>query len=82
MTTKIIGVREFRQNMAKYYTEAKKNNWRLLIFSRNKPLFKVEPLDDKDASLEKLALAIEGARKDVKRGRVQDFEEMCAEIGL
>jgi hypothetical protein len=82
MTTKIIGVREFRQNMAKYYTKARKNNWSLLIFSRNKPLFKVEALDDKDASLEKLALAVSEARTDIKKGRVQDFEEMCSEIGL
>ena len=77
MTTKLIGVREFRQNMATLYAKAKKNNWRYIILNRNQPIFKVEPLSKKDAIIEKLAQEIEEAREDVKKGRVYDFEKVC-----
>ena len=82
MTTKLIGVREFRQNMATLYAKAKKNNWRYIILNRNQPIFKVEPLSKKDAIIEKLAQEIAEAREDVKKGRVYDFEEVCKELGL
>ncbi len=82
MTTKLIGVREFRQNMATLYAKAKKNNWRYIILNRNQPIFKVEPLSKKDAIIEKLAQEIEEAREDVKKGRVYDFEKVCKELGL
>ena len=82
MTTKLIGVREFRQNMATLYAKAKKNNLRYIILNRNQPIFRVEPLSKKDAIIEKLAQEIEEAREDVKKGRVYDFEEVCKELGL
>ncbi len=82
MITKLIGVREFRQNMAGLYEKAKKNNWRFIVLNRNKPIFRIEPLDEKEAILEKLVYDVEEARKEVKRGRVYDFEEACKELGL
>ena len=82
MVTKLVGVRDFRQNIATFYEQAKKNNWRLVILNRNQPIFKVEPLTKKDAIVEKLAREIEEAREDVKKGRVYDFEEVCNELGL
>jgi antitoxin (DNA-binding transcriptional repressor) of toxin-antitoxin stability system len=82
MQTRLIGVREFRQNIAALYEKAKKNNWRYIVLNRNQPIFKIEPLDAKDAVLEKLAYDIELAREDVKKGRVQEFEDVCKELGL
>ena len=82
MITKLIGVREFRQNMAQLYEKAKRNNWRFIILNRNQPIFKIEPLSRKDAVVEKLAMEIQEAREDVKNGRVYDFEEICYELGL
>jgi len=82
MTTKLIGVREFRQNMAELHKKAKKNNWRFVVLNRNQPIFKVEPLSQKDAVLEKLTMDIKEAREDVKKGRVYDFEDICNELGL
>ncbi len=70
MVTKLIGVREFRQNMATLCEKARKNNWRFVVLSHNKPIFKMEPLSGKDASLEKLMQEIAEARDDVKKGRV------------
>lgn len=82
MTTKLIGVREFRQNMAGLYAKAKKNNWRFIVLNRNQPIFNVEPLSKKDAVIEKLAIDIKEAREDIKKGRVYDFEKICDELGL
>ena len=82
MTTKLIGVKEFRQNIATLYKQATKNNWRFVILNRNQPIFKVEPLSKKDAIVEKLAMDIAEAREDVKKGRLYDFEDVCKELGL
>lgn len=82
MQTKLIGVREFRQNIATLYEEAKKNNLKYIVLNHNQPIFKVEPLDKKDAIIEKLAHDIEEARLDVKKGKVYDFEEVCKEFGI
>lgn len=82
MVTKLIGVREFRQNISTLYKKAKKNNWRFVVLNRNKPIFKVEPLSEKDSIVEKLALDVEEAREDIKKARVYDFEDICNELGL
>lgn len=82
MTTKFLGVREFRQNMATLYKKAQKNKLRYIILSNNKPIFKVEPINQKEFSLEQLAEDIKQARQDVKKGKVYDFEKVCKELCL
>ncbi len=82
MQTKLIGVREFRQNMATLYEEAKKNNLRYVVLNHNQPIFKVEPLNEEDVIIEKLAIDIEEAREDVRRSRVSSLEEVCERLGL
>jgi len=82
MITKIIGVRDFRQNMTTLYEKAIKNKLRYIVLNRNKPVFKIEPLNKKDFIIEKLAEDIKEARKEVKKGKIYDFEEICKEIGL
>jgi hypothetical protein len=64
MTTKLIGVKEFRRNIADCYKQATKNNWRFIVLSRNKPIFDVRPLDEKDVVLEKLVMGVASARAD------------------
>lgn len=73
MTTKLIGVREFRQNMATLCEKARKNNWRFVVLNRNQPIFRVEPLSKKDATIEKLAKEIEKAREDMRKGRLESI---------
>jgi len=82
MTTKLIGVREFRQNMATLYAKAKKNNLRYIILNRNQPIFRVEPLSKKDAIIEKLTQEIEEAREDVKKGRLYTAEQIRRDLKL
>jgi PHD/YefM family antitoxin component YafN of YafNO toxin-antitoxin module len=82
MTTKMIGVKEFRQNLSSLYKKARKNNWQFVVLNRNQPIFRVEPLNEKDVIIERLAQDIAEAREDVKAGRVYDFEDVCEELGL
>jgi len=82
MVTKLIGIREFRQNITSLQKKALKNNWCFVVLNRNKPVFRVEPLSEKDATLEKLAIDIEEAREDVRKGRLYNAEEVRKELGL
>ncbi|MBU1177888.1 hypothetical protein KJ903_01585 [Patescibacteria group bacterium] len=82
MTTKLIGVREFRQNVSALYVKAQKNNWRFVVLNRNQPIFMVEPLSKKDTVVEKLAADVAKARGEVKRGKIYDFEVICKKAGL
>ena len=82
MTTKLIGVKEFRQNVTKLYKQAQTKNLQYIVLNRNKPIFKVSPLSEKDTIIEKLALDVEEARNDIKNGEVFDFETVCNELGL
>lgn len=82
MVTKLIGVREFRQNMATLYLQAKKNNWRFVVLNRNQPMFKIEPLSEKDVILEKLTGEITSAREDVKHGRLFTSQQIKKELGF
>jgi antitoxin (DNA-binding transcriptional repressor) of toxin-antitoxin stability system len=82
MVTRFIGVKEFRQNMAKLAQKARKNNERLIILRKNEPIFELRPLSKKDATLEKLMRDIEEAREDVKAGRVYTTEEVRKNLGI
>jgi hypothetical protein len=82
MVTKLIGVREFRQNIASYYRKSIKNDWRFLIMNRNQPIFEVRPISRKNATLEKLYADIAKAREDYKQGRVYSLDEVCRRLGI
>lgn len=82
MTTKTIGVREFRQNMTSYYKKALKNDWRYVVVSRNTPIYEVRPISPKVNSLEKLYKDIAEARADYKAGRVYTLEQTRKHFGL
>lgn len=82
MVTKLVGVREFRQNIASYYRKSIKNDWRFLIMNRNQPIFEVRPISRKDATLEKLYADIAEAREDYKQGRFFTAEEVRKRLGI
>ena len=82
MTTKFIGIKELRQNMAKITEQARKNNQRLIVLRKNEPIFELRPLSKKDATLERLALDIQEGLEDVKAGRVYSHEEIKNYFGL
>jgi len=82
MTTKFVGVKEFRQNIAKIARNSKRNNQRLIILNRNTPILEVLPLSDKDFTLESLALGIQQGLNDAKTGRVYSQAEVESMLGL
>jgi len=82
MVTKLIGVREFRQNMATLCAKARKNHWRFVVLSHNRPIFKIEPLTGKDLNLEKLAVDVGLARADVRKGRLLTAQQVRKNLGL
>ena len=82
MTTKFVGIKEFRANMASYSETCRKKNQRLIIMRKNQPLFELRPLDPKAASLEKLLRAVEEGREDVRMGRVMTTEQVIKKLGL
>ncbi|MEK7625244.1 MAG: hypothetical protein AAB467_02730 [Patescibacteria group bacterium] len=82
MVTKLIGVKEFRQNMAKYMADGSRYGWRYVVLSRNKPIGEVRPFSKKKATFGKLAAEIAEARADVKAGRVYSATEVRQHLGL
>jgi len=82
MTTKFIGVKEFRQNIAKITKDSRKNNQRLIILSRNIPMFEVRPLLGENFTLEGLALDIQQGLDDAKAGRVYSQAQVESMLGL
>lgn len=82
MTTKFIGLKEFRQNLAGYTKQAKVKKIRFIILKKNIPVLEVKALDEKDFMLEKLAAEITEAREQVKTGKVYTQQEIMEEFGL
>jgi PHD/YefM family antitoxin component YafN of YafNO toxin-antitoxin module len=82
MTTKFIGLKEFRQNIASYTKEAKVKNIRFIILKKNVPVLEVKSLDEKEFTLEKLAAEIAEAREQVKKGKVYTEQQVYKMLGL
>ncbi|MDO8493294.1 MAG: hypothetical protein Q7S19_02005 [bacterium] len=82
MTTKFIGVREFRQNLSELYKNAGKKNIRYIVLNKNKPVFEVKTLNHKEAVLESLLASVREAEADFKAGRVYSWEQVKKELGL
>lgn len=82
MTTKFIGVREFRQNISDLYKTAQKKQFRYIVLNKNKPVFEVRPLSEKDSSLECLLAATREARADFKSGHTHSLESLEQKLGI
>ena len=82
MTTKFIGMKQLRQNMARVSLQAQKNNERVIVLRKNRPIFELRPLSSSDALRETFRLDIEAARKDVRTGRLHGQKEVEKILGL
>ena len=51
---KIIGLKEFRENMEAYLVQIQKGN-RFLVIKRSKPIFNLVPVDDNEMDWETVA---------------------------
>ena len=66
MTTRTIGIKEFRQNISKLSEE---KNVRFIVMNHSRPVFKVEPIDEDQLILEKYADQIDRGLKEAKKGK-------------
>ena len=82
MTTKFIGLKDFRQNLAGYTKEAKVKNIRFIILKKNVPVLEVKALDEKNFTFEQLVQKTAKARKEVKEGKVYSQKQIMKEFGL
>lgn len=81
MTTKFIGIKDFRQNISNYAQEAQKNKLRLVIMNRNKPLFEVTPFSE-ESTYDSLYEEVVKAKSDVARGKFFTHEAVGKKLGL
>jgi prevent-host-death family protein len=79
MTTKTIGIKEFRANISDVVTKAQKGNVRYVVMNRNKPLFEIKPFK-KDATIDSLLEEIIEAQKDIKNRRLHSQKEVLKEF--
>lgn|GEM_PF-501271 len=79
MTTKIIGVKEFRADIASYAQKALKGDVRYIVMNRNKPLFEIKPFAENEG-LEEVFTDIQRAKNDLAKGRVYSQDDILSEF--
>lgn len=82
MTTKVIGIKEFRNNITNVWKDVKKGEVRLIIMHHSTPIFEVTPIKEDRLTLEKFTNEIQEARKQVKKGEVYSEAQVYKELGL
>lgn len=82
MTTKFIGLKELRQNMAKVTRDATRKKQRVIVFKKNAPLFELRPLSTADIALWKFDHDIADARRSAKEGKMYSTKEVRRMLGL
>lgn len=66
MTTRTIGIKEFRQNISKF---SQQKNVRYIVMNHLKPVFVVETIDEDQLILEKYTAQIDRGLNEVKKGK-------------
>ncbi len=82
MTTRFIGLKELRQNMAKITGEASRKRQRVIVLKKNAPLFELRPLIGEELELAAFDRDIETARQSVRQGKVYSTKQMRDLLGL
>ena len=75
MTTKFIGVKEFRAGIATIAKKARKDNVRYIVMNRNKPLFEVKPFAE-DEYLDSFVESMLESYSDIKASRTISHNEL------
>lgn len=75
MTTKLIGLKEFRLNLSEFTKEVESKKVRLIVMRKNKPVLEVNPVMDGEFTLESLEKSAAKARKQFEKGEYYTLEE-------
>jgi len=82
MTTKFVGMKDFRQNMSKYTAQANAKQVRYIILKKNIPVLEINPIDEKEFTYIKLSKELQESEKQIKEGKFYTQEEVMKEFGL
>ncbi|MBT3864599.1 hypothetical protein HOE49_04315 [Candidatus Peregrinibacteria bacterium] len=82
MTTKIIGIKDFRQNITNIWREARDKNIRYIVMYHTTPIFEVNPIDEEEMILDNLVGDIKEARSQVKKGETYSETEVYKKLGI
>ena len=82
MTTKVIGIKEFRNNITSVWKDIRKGGVRLIIMHHSTPIFEVTPIKEDRLTLEKFTNEIKEAREQIKKGEVYSETQVYKELGL
>ncbi len=82
MTTKIIGIKEYRKNITTLWKEAREKNIRYIVMYHTQPVFEVTPLQDEDGLLDLLREEIKTAREQAEKGETVSHEALMEEFGI
>ena len=82
MTTKFIGMKDFRQNMSKYTKESNKYKIKFIVLKKNVPVLEINPIDEKEYTYIKISKELKESEKQIKEGKFYTQEEVMKEFGL
>ena len=82
MATRFVGTKELRQDMAQITKKAQKNNERIIVLRKNKPIFELRPLSDEDSLVESFRKDIEEALLEKKNRKVKSQAQVEKMLGL
>jgi hypothetical protein len=82
MTTKFIGMKDFRQNMSQYTAQANKQQIKFIVLKKNVPVLEISPIDEKEYAFIRLSKELEESEKQIKEGKSYSQEEVMKEFGL
>lgn len=79
MTTRVIGIKEFRQNLTKL---SKEKNVRFIVMHHSVPVMKVEPIDEEELILERFTDQIERGISEAERGKTRSSKQVRRRLKL
>ena len=82
MTTRTIGIKEFRQNMTKLYRKGQKDQICYIVMNHQEPVMRVEPIDEDQLILEKYSEQIERGIRDAEQGKTISSAELRKRLKL
>lgn len=82
MTTKFVGMKDFRQNMSQYTKQANSKKIKFIVLKKNVPVLEINPIDEKEYVYTKLSKELDESEKQIKKGKFYTQEEVMKEFGL
>lgn len=82
MTTKFVGMKDFRQNMSEYVKEANRKKVKFIVLKKNVPVLEITPIDEKEYAYVKLNEELKESERQVAEGKFYTQEEVMKEFGL